>query len=89
MAERAGRLDSAERHQQMVLLQKLPINIDQEAHQQAWNETSTLAHAHKLSVYDAAYLELGLRQGLPLGSLDKSLRTAAKKLGIKCLPEKF
>ncbi len=88
MAERAGKLDTAKRHQQMILLQKLPINIDEEAHKQAWNETSTLAHIHKLTVYDATYLELALRQGLPLGSLDKSLRTAAKKLGIKCLPEK-
>src|ERR1700733_5440284 len=89
MAERAKRLDAAKRHQQIILLQKLPINIDEEAHKQGWNETATLAHMHDLTVYDAAYLELALRQGIPLGSLDRNLRTAAKKIGIKCLPEKF
>jgi predicted nucleic acid-binding protein len=42
-----------------------------------------------LSVYDASYLELSLRHGLPLASLDKNLRNAAKKLGLKCLPKKI
>jgi predicted nucleic acid-binding protein len=89
LAERAGRLDAAKRHQQLVLLQKLPISIDEDAHKQAWNDTSTLAATHRLTVYDAAYLELALRQGLHLGSLDGSLRLAARKAGIKCLPEKI
>lgn len=88
MAERSGRLDPIKRHQQIAILKKLPIDIDESAHQQAWNETTMLAHAHRLSVYDAAYLELALRQGLPLGSLDRELRNAAKKIGVKCLPEK-
>jgi predicted nucleic acid-binding protein len=86
MAQRAGKLDSVRRHQQIALLRKLPISIDEDAHKQAWNDTTTLASTHNLTIYDASYLELALRQGLPLGTLDKNLRKAAKEIGIKCLP---
>ena len=89
MAQRGGNLDNLKRQQQIAFLRKLPINIDEDAHQQAWGETTNLAQKYDLTVYDAAYLELAIRQGLPLGSLDKNLRSAAKKTGIKCLPEKY
>src|SRR5687768_7207243 len=42
-------------------------------------ETLALARQHMLSVYDAAYLELGLRRGAALASLDQPLREVAKK----------
>lgn len=48
-----------------------------------------LAELNSLTVYDAAYLELALRLGIPLATLDKDLRAAAKKAGIKLLPEKL
>ena len=89
MAQRCGNLNNLKRQQQIAFLRKLPINIDEDAHQQAWGETTNLAVRHDLTVYDAAYLELAVRQGLPLGSLDRNLRKAAKKIGITCLPEKF
>ena len=38
----------------------------------------TLGWVHKLSSYDAAYLELALRKGCPLATLDKKLKRAAK-----------
>lgn len=37
----------------------------------------------KLSAYDASYLELGLRRGLPLATLDEDLQKAAKRAGVK------
>lgn len=89
MAERKGRLDATKRHHQIALLKKLPISVDEDAHKQAWSDTATLAQTYRLSVYDASYLELALRLGLPLGSLDKDLRNAAKKAGLKCLPAKL
>jgi predicted nucleic acid-binding protein len=87
MAERSGRLEAKKRHQQVALLQKLPINVDEDAPRQAWGDTSSLAQRYNLTVYDAAYLEIALRHGLPLASLDTSLRKAAKKAKVKCLPE--
>ena len=45
-------------------------------------ETFTLANAHNLSVYDAAYLELALRHHVPLATLDLDLRKAASKVNV-------
>lgn len=44
---------------------------------QAWTATLALADRHRLTVYDAAYLELAARRGLPLATLDRDLRDAA------------
>jgi len=41
-----------------------------------------LARAHRLSAYDAAYLELALRRSLPLATLDDKLRVAASAVGV-------
>lgn len=46
----------------------------------------TSAHAHGLTSYDAAYLELAMREGLPLATTDKALRRAASKVGLAVLP---
>lgn len=45
-----------------------------------------LAREHKLSGYDAAYLELALRLGLPLATADADLGKAAVKAGVKLYP---
>jgi predicted nucleic acid-binding protein len=41
-----------------------------------------LARAYRLSAYDAAYLELALRRGLPLATIDDRLRAAASAAGV-------
>ncbi|MBL8291700.1 MAG: type II toxin-antitoxin system VapC family toxin [Bryobacterales bacterium] len=41
-----------------------------------------LANRHGLTVYDAAYLDLALRAGLPLASLDNALCNAARRCGV-------
>jgi predicted nucleic acid-binding protein len=43
----------------------------------------TAARAFQLTVYDACYLELARRVGLPLATLDKGLSAAAAKAGIR------
>jgi predicted nucleic acid-binding protein len=68
------------------LLAALPIELDQETQDRAWREIVTLARTERLTVYDAAYLELALRKGLALASLDKALIRAAKRLGVSTLP---
>ena len=55
----------------------LPISTDLETDQQAWGATVRLAERYRLTLYDAAYLELALRRGLPLATLDADLRAAA------------
>ena len=52
-------------------------------------EAVALARQHTLSVYDAAYLELALRRGAALATLDGPLRMVAKKLGVPILPKKL
>jgi predicted nucleic acid-binding protein len=44
-----------------------------------------LARNHRLSVYDAAYLELAQREGIPLATLDADLQKAAAAAGVGLL----
>ncbi len=48
----------------------------------ALQRIQALARAHQLSSYDAMYLELATRYGLPLATLDKRLRAAAQRAGV-------
>ena len=82
MAERQKRLSAEQRHQAVFTLSELPINIDPMTSHHAWQETMELAEHYKLTLYDAAYLELALRRFLPLATLDKSLKSAADKAGV-------
>ena len=52
----------------------------------AWHDTLALARSHRLTSYDAAYLELALRRGLPLASRDKALQAAARPEGVPLMP---
>ena len=56
----------------------MPILVDLESAALAWTDTAGLAERHSLTLYDASYLELARRLGLPLGTLDGDLRKAAK-----------
>ena len=49
---------------------------------QAWTETINIARQHRLSAYDAAYLEIALRSGLPIATLDAPLKAAASVAGV-------
>ncbi len=44
-----------------------------------------LPRGHNLSAYDTAYLELAIRRGLPLATLDGKLRTATQTVGVALL----
>jgi predicted nucleic acid-binding protein len=77
MGVRNGRTDSAFRDAALADLALLPITVDQETDRQAWSATAKLAARHRLTLYDAAYLELARRRCLPLATLDNELRVAA------------
>ena len=85
LAERRKRLSAAQRHALAGFLRDLPVTLDHETAAQAWGMTVRLAEQHRLTLYDAAYLELAQRLGLPLATLDEELRTAAGTLGIALL----
>jgi predicted nucleic acid-binding protein len=89
MGERRKRIPVASSKPFLDLLESLPIEMDDATRKQAFADTLNLARQHKLTVYDAAYLELALRRGVPLASLDKELRNAATASGVDCLPEKL
>ena len=82
MAERRGRLSVAGLTRSVSLLQRLAVAIDPEGPDQAFRELLDLARSGRLTVYDAAYLELALRLGVPLASKDAKLRKAAGGLGL-------
>jgi len=89
MAERRKRLDAAGIAQAVSLFTQLPVLVDPETNDRASGETLSLARQHMLSVYDAAYLELALRRGATLATLDGPLRVVAMKLGVPILPQKL
>ncbi len=74
-------------HQHLTRLSGLPMEPDGTAWQEAWSATLLLAQQHKLTLYDAAYLEIALRHGIPLATQDAELRKAATAHGIALLPE--
>jgi predicted nucleic acid-binding protein len=82
MAERRKRIDAAAVNHSVGILRQLPIRIDTETGQHAGQQTLELARRHMLSIYDAAYLELALRLGAHLASLDEALKNAAKQRGV-------
>jgi predicted nucleic acid-binding protein len=82
MNVRRRRHDAAFRDAVLADLALLPIATDDETDRQAWGATARLAARHRLTTYDAAYLELAQRRGLPLATLDTDLRTAATAEGV-------
>lgn len=82
---RRGRHDAGFRDSTLADLALLPIQTDSETDRHAWGTTARLAERHRLTLYDAAYLELALRRQLPLATLDRELRSAAKKEDVQLL----
>jgi predicted nucleic acid-binding protein len=79
-----GRLDLETARQILDALGKLPIDIDASP-APGQRQLFELAMRHKLSSYDAAYLELAMRHGLPLATQDAQLQEAAIAAGVSVL----
>jgi predicted nucleic acid-binding protein len=84
-AVRRGRIDADFRRASLADLALLDITTDHHTDFHAWSETLSLADRFKLTIYDAAYLELAVRRSLPLATLDSELRTAAAASGLRLL----
>lgn len=84
-AERRGRINAGEQAEFLERLRLLPIAIEHRPATWLAQQILPLARTHRLSAYDAAYLELAIREGLPLATLDDDLRRAAPAAGVKLL----
>jgi predicted nucleic acid-binding protein len=81
-AEAKGLLTEARASEFLGALQAMNIQTDGQTATHALTSTLQLARRHRLSSYDAAYLELALRQGLALATLDSDLQRAAGHSGV-------
>jgi len=82
VGERRKRSTRADTVAWLGFLSSLPITVDEETRTHAFGDTLSLARDHHLSAYDAAYLELSMRRGLPLATLDDKLKAAARAVGV-------
>ena len=80
--ESKGIVTEADSQRFITLLGQLSIATDQATMGHALGDTLNLARRYRLSAYDAAYLELALRTGLPLATLDADLAKAATTAGV-------
>ena len=84
IAERRGRATEDYSAAFLRKLDQFPVTIDTMPNEV---EVMALARRHRLTVYDAAYLELALRGGVPLATLDGPLANAARAEGVPVLGE--
>ena len=82
VGERRKRSTEAQATAWLGILDTLSIEVDGETTPHAWSGTLALARSQNLSAYDAAYLELAMRRGLPLATLDGKLKNAAQAVGV-------
>ena len=80
--ERRKRILPAESVRFLTLLRGLPIEFEALSFEGA-SDLASLAREHGLSAYDAAYLAVAVRRGIPLATLDRSLREAANRSGVE------
>lgn len=82
IAQKRKRLGRAGSTRFLELLRSLPIVVEQELPVRVFAEIFALAEDTGLSTYDASYLDLAMREGLPLASLDKNMRKAANNCRV-------
>ena len=82
--ERRARLDAPQTAAILAHLARLPIALDRDP---AGDAVLALARAHRLTFYDATYLELALRRAAPLATLDRRLAAAARTVAVPLLGE--
>ena len=81
-AERLKRITQAHAAAELHQLMLLPITVEPVQTSRAFGMVLSLAREQNLTEYDAAYLELAIRESLPLATVDDGLRNAARDLGV-------
>ncbi len=84
-AERRKRISPPDANRFAALVMELPIVVEPTDRRRPFESIRLLARSHGLSAYDSAYLELALRLGVPLATLDRRLAAAARRAGGEVL----
>jgi predicted nucleic acid-binding protein len=82
VGERRGRISAARVAQAVESTLALPILISETTTTVVLTTVLALARQYRLTAYDAAYLELAMREGIPLATQDNDLRGAAERAGV-------
>lgn len=82
VAERRNRLNPSQSAAFTQLLEALAIEIDLHTGARVSESWLSLGREYQLSAYDAAYLDLAIRRGMPLATRDQRLREAAANAGV-------
>jgi len=83
VAERRKRLSGAASVRFLTLLSQLPIAVEHEQQEKMMTGLLALARTNHLSSYDASYLDLSMRKGIPLATLDTRLKEASKMMNVR------
>ena len=86
MAQRRKRLTERDLDRVLKVVQSLAVELDATPVDETFPAIVAIARKLGLTTYDAAYLELAQRRGLPLATLDTRLAESARKLGVAVLP---
>lgn len=81
-AERGKRLSRADGTAFLALLRRLPIHVEIESRDRIMGEILSLARDTGLTSYDASYLDLAMRRRLPIATMDKAIRKAARRCRV-------
>jgi predicted nucleic acid-binding protein len=84
VAERQKRLSESDSIRFLTLLSQLPIIVEYER-PEMMKELLALARSNNLSSYDASYLDLAMRKGFPIATLDNRLIVAARRINVPVL----
>lgn len=84
-AQRQGRIPDEYRLKRLAEVARLPVVVDLDGRALAWTEISRLAAKHRLTAYDAAYLELAIRLRLPIATFDRAIIAAATLENVEVL----
>jgi predicted nucleic acid-binding protein len=85
IAQRRKRITQAQALHFWRELQSFSIRMDEKRLDHSSLDVMSLANQYQLTAYDAAYLELALREGVPLATLDEDLKKAAKAAGVSAV----
>jgi len=85
VGERKGRISADQTRAFLADLRALRPTLDDASLERVFQDTQALCRQHGLASYDALYVELAMRSGSPLATLDKNQRDAALAVGVACL----
>jgi len=83
VAERRKRISQVAVSELLTAFRELPIRIEPAISSERLPQLVSMARQHGLSVYDTLYLDIALEQELPLATIDKQMKRAARKMGVE------